>query len=161
MLTSPRIAAKYRNPRFDADSQSLYDILRNIETVEVKSTSIWSTLTLEQGRESYESHICRGGSHLEEKEGSFKVYVPRETDKQDVCFRTELPRRMVSWLMMPLGAGPPNKLDEAAVNIVNIVFNCRISAVSSILTRERVPEVRIFSLSKQRAASTEERSESD
>jgi len=149
-----RIAAKYNSPRFDADGQGLYDILRSAVTAETEGIS--SRLELKQDETIHEHEIGKSELHLEEQDNSLKIYVPRNEDQQDLCFRYTLPRRFISWLMTQPGTNTTNKIEEAAINVVNSILNCRVSAISAILTKEGVPEINIPDLSEEDTAWAEQ-----
>jgi hypothetical protein len=108
-------------------------------------------LELEQDNTIYEHEIGKSELHLEEQNNSLKIYVPRNEDQQDLCFRYTLPRRLIFWLMTQPGtnATNTNKIEEAAINVVNSILNCRVSAISAILTKEGVPEINIPDLSEE------------
>ncbi|RYP79682.1 hypothetical protein DL769_002822 [Monosporascus sp. CRB-8-3] len=136
-----RVAAKYSSPRYDADAQGLYNLLR--ETVTVETDGISSRLTLKQDDKTYEHEISKCELHIEDNLDQLKVYVPRnEVDRQS-CFLVTLPRHLVCWLMKRPGASAPYTVDESAVNDVNNVLNCAISAIPSVLTKKGVPEIHI------------------
>ncbi len=149
-----RIAAKYNSPRYDADGQGLYDLLRSAVTTETDGIS--SRLELEQDNTIYEHEIGKSELHLEEQNNSLKIYVPRNEDQQDLCFRYTLPRRFIFWLMTQPGTNATNKIEEAAINVVNSILNCRVSAISAILTKEGVPEINIPDLSEEGTAWAEQ-----
>jgi len=121
----------------------LYDLLRTVVTVETEGIS--STLILEIGGETFDYEVGTSELHLEEKGGVLKIYVPRDEDRQEICFHSSLPRRLFSWLMTRSGAEQVETMDdEAAVNVMQSVLNCSSnSVVPHILTKEGVPEIDI------------------
>lgn len=141
-LHRSRIASKYNSPQIDHDARVLYDLLRTVVTVETEGIS--STLILEIGGETFDYEVGTSELHLEEKDGVLKIYVPRDEDRQEICFHSSLPRRLFSWLMTRSGAEQVETIDdEAAVNVMLSVLNCSNSVVSHILTKEGVPGVDI------------------
>ncbi|RYO85251.1 hypothetical protein DL766_000105 [Monosporascus sp. MC13-8B] len=136
-----RVAAKYNSPRYDADAQGLYDLLR--ETVTVETDGISSRLILKQDDKTYEHEISKSELHIEHSVDQLKVYVPRnEVDRQS-CFLVTLPRHLVYWLMKRPGVSSAYTVDESAVNDVISVLNCPVSIIPSILTKKGVPEIHI------------------
>ena len=144
-----RIAAKYNSPKYDADPQGLYDLLLTAITVEAHGIS--SRLTIQQDGEIYEYETGQSELHVEERDGSLKIYVPRDKDEQDICFHSTLPRRLLSWMMTAPGSVEPAvpKLDEAASSIISSILNCRISAVPALLKKEGVPAIDVAEIQEE------------
>ncbi|KFA71989.1 hypothetical protein S40288_08084 [Stachybotrys chartarum IBT 40288] len=136
-----RIAAKYNSPRFVADAEGLYNLLRRAITVETDGIS--SYVSLKQGGRSYEHEVSTSELHIEDKDDMLKIYVPRDEVRQDVCFQSRLPRYLVSWFMTVPGASAARNTHDDAVHVTNSVLNCRASAVANILREEGVPSIDI------------------
>ncbi|KEY68188.1 hypothetical protein S7711_09101 [Stachybotrys chartarum IBT 7711] len=136
-----RCAAKYNSPRFVADAEGLYNLLRRAITVETDGIS--SYVSLKQGGRSYEHEVSTSELHIEDKDDMLKIYVPRDEVRQDVCFQSRLPRYLVSWFMTVPGASAARNTHDDAVHVTNSVLNCRASAVANILREEGVPSIDI------------------
>jgi hypothetical protein len=91
--------------------------------------------------EPYKVEVGRSELHIEKHETGLKVYVPRDQASQDVCYYSKLPTALTTWMMTSRTAQSDNKLDEAAVRIVNIVLNARKSALPRILESEGIMDV--------------------
>lgn len=144
-----RIAASYNSPRFDANAQGLYDLLRGAVTVETEG--ILSRPVLEQDGILHEVEIGKSELHIEENGNFLTIYVPRNEDLQEYCFKSKLPRRFVAWMMTDPAAGTTGKIEDAAINVVNSVLDCLVSAVPAILQGEGVVEVDVPDLSQEDA----------
>ena len=106
----------------------------------METDGIFSTWVLRQDENEYEHEVSRGELHIEEKDGSLKIYVPRDREMRDTCYFDALPRRILSWMMTPPG-GPEvatSPMDEA---LVGVILSCSVSAVGKILERKGVPEI--------------------
>lgn len=126
---------------FDNDSVGLYDLLYNAITLETEGISTSLVLKHDGGR--HEIKVLMSELHIEEEGGSLKVYVPRDEDAQDVCFKSKLPRRLAAWLMTDPSTHKAGKIDDSLLNVINAVVDCRVSAVNSILQEEGIPEIEI------------------
>ena len=106
----------------------------------VETDGISSRWILDYDGDPYEHEVSRSDLHLEEKDGSLKIYVPRGEEGRETCFFDALPRRLLSWMMTP--AGRPevftSPLDEA---VVGVILVCSVSAVPTMLERKGVPEI--------------------
>lgn len=135
------IASKYESPKFKADPQALYGLLRSAETVETEGIS--STLVLQQDGHVHEHQVSESDLHIEEKDGVLKFYVPHDDAARDACFNYTLPRRLLSWIMAAPGndEAPADKCGESAVLEVTNVLNCILAAVPTILEKNGVPSI--------------------
>lgn len=136
-----RIASKYESPRFKANPQALYNLLRNAETVEAEGIS--STLVLRQNGHVHEHQVSESDLHIEEKDRSLKIYVPHDDGAWDSCFNYTLPLRLLSWIMATPGnsEAPVDNCGEPAVFAIAGVLNCILSAVPTILEKNGVPDI--------------------
>lgn len=141
MLIHPRIAAKFQSPRYHADPQALYDLLRTAKMVEAEGIS--SRWAIHQDGQVYEHEVSTSYLHIEEREEMLKVYVPRDKGEWDNCFLDALPRRVLTWMMTPPGSAEvsSNSADDAAVNVVTVILNCDVSTTPSLLKVKSVPEI--------------------
>jgi hypothetical protein len=88
-----------------------------------------------QDGEVYEHEVSKGDLHLEERDGSLKIYLPRDEAAWEDCFLHALPIRLLSWMMTPA------RDTEAAVGVVMSILTCSESSVLSLLRRKGVPEI--------------------
>lgn len=131
----------YDSPRFNANPQGLYDLIRTAEMVEAEGIS--SRWAIRQDGDEHEHEVSMSYLHIEERNNSIKVYVPHDKQKWDNCFLQALPRRLLSWMMAPSGSQetPADNFDAAAVNVVTIILSCEVSTIHDLLKANGVPEI--------------------
>ena len=129
------------SPRYNADPHALYSLLRTAVTVETDGIS--STLVLHQDGNDYEHEVNESDLHIEERDGTLKIYVPHDEDAWDDCFLHALPLRLLSWMMASPGSieTAEDGLNEAAIGVIISILSCGEAAVPALLKRKGVPEI--------------------
>lgn len=51
---------------------------------------------IHQDGNTFEHELSKSELHLEEKNGSLKIFVPRDKDDREICYLHTLPRRILS-----------------------------------------------------------------
>ena len=62
------------------------------------SDDITHSLQITQRALSIESAPSRANFHFEEVEGALRLYLPKDNDERDICFESDLPRRLCAFL---------------------------------------------------------------
>jgi hypothetical protein len=75
-----------------------------------------------------------------------KIYVPRDEDAQEVCFKSKLPRRLVEWMMTDSN-GQRRRFEESAIHVMSGVLDCSVFTVPRILLEEGVVGIDLQDLS--------------
>ena len=70
------------------------------------SDGIRRSLQITQGRRSVEGASSRANFHLEEAEGALRLYLPKDEIERDVCFESDLPRRLCKFLSISDSGAP-------------------------------------------------------
>lgn len=77
------------------------------------SDGIRRSLQITQRGRSIEGASSRANLHLEESEGALRLYLPKDEVERDVCFESDLPRRLCTFLSV---------IDRGAPGIIGAVF---------------------------------------
>ncbi|KAL8763201.1 MAG: hypothetical protein Q9184_000918 [Pyrenodesmia sp. 2 TL-2023] len=113
------------------DMASLYRKFKRA-TVYV-SDDIRRSLQIMQGGRSIEGASSRANLHLEEAEGALRLYLPKDEVERDVCFESDLPRRLCIFL---------NVTDPGAPGIIGAVFRKdKLIVIEKILENAGVGQV--------------------
>ncbi|KAK1512450.1 uncharacterized protein CCOS01_14690 [Colletotrichum costaricense] len=112
-----RVAAHFDSPRCRTEKErdSFYSMLRSAEIYETDGIS--SNLSIFHDGAV---HTVKGKQmtlHIDEREGSLKVYLPRAKDVQEYIFTNVLPKNFAEWMMNYHGEFTPESL-TATKNIM-------------------------------------------
>lgn len=77
------------------------------------SDSIRRSLQIIQRGRSIEGATSRANFHIEEAEGALRLYLPKDEVDSDVCFESDLPRKLCTFLSVT---------DPGALGIIGAVF---------------------------------------
>lgn len=116
----------------------LYHALR--VTVTLECAMISSSLSLEQDGATHEIDIGQSELHISDTD-PITVYVPKDKDSQDCCFKFDLPHRLASWMMTDPTTGLQSKIEDGIVNVINSILNCLNSTTGRILEKEGIPDL--------------------
>ncbi|KAK5625070.1 hypothetical protein RRF57_000786 [Xylaria bambusicola] len=140
-----RIATHYNSPRTGSlsDRLELYRILRGVRVYE--ADGIASELHISQDGHDFQFVKATSELHLrDDEDGELRVYVPRDPDRQDLCYFDSLPPRLLGWLMMdPKTNIETSNSDIRALNIVNSILNASKQSMNSILINRGIVDVDI------------------
>ncbi len=70
------------------------------------SDGIRRSLQITQDGRSIEGASSRANFHLEEAEGALRLYLPKDEVERDVCFESDLPRRLCTYLSITDSGAP-------------------------------------------------------
>ncbi len=90
---------------------------------------------LRQDGVKYEHEVSKADLHIEERDGTLKIYVPQDEATWDSCFLDALPLRLAAWLMAP------TKAPDAVVAVVMSILTCSEAGIPSLLKKKGVPEI--------------------
>lgn len=111
ILTWYRCAFHFASPDKRHDVSTLYRKFKNA-TVYV-SDGIKRSLQMTQDGRRIEGASSRANFHFEEVEGALRLYLPKDEVERDVCFESDLPRRLCIFL---------NITDPGASGVIGGVF---------------------------------------
>ncbi|KAK0705518.1 hypothetical protein B0H67DRAFT_558107 [Lasiosphaeris hirsuta] len=135
-----RLAAHYRSPRFEADGQALYDLLRASETWETDGIS--SKLSIFIGGATFTVELEQSDVFIDEASVPIKIYIPHDDGAQDVCIQKSLPDKLVEWMMKDTSNGEaPRTVDADAVGIVTGLLNARVASIGKILDKNGIADI--------------------
>ncbi|KAL8930620.1 MAG: hypothetical protein Q9208_000491 [Pyrenodesmia sp. 3 TL-2023] len=106
-----RCAFHFASPSKRQDLASLYRKLKR--AMVYVSDGIRRSLQITQRGRSIEGASSRANLHLEEAEGALRLYLPKDEVERDVCFESDLPRRLCNFLGVT---------DPGAPGIIGAVF---------------------------------------
>lgn len=154
LLAVSRVAATYNSPRFNADAQGLYKLLRDAATLEARGIS--SLLVLRQNDTDHNVGVATSELHIHDSSDSLTIYIPENEVDQDFCFTSKLPQRLASWLMAdPAAAIAVNTADNAIISAVKSVLGCSTRNLSRVLQVEGIMEIDIPDLTEEDARARE------
>ncbi|KIL94319.1 hypothetical protein FAVG1_02882 [Fusarium avenaceum] len=157
-----RIGAAFGSHRFSKDGPGLRKQLRNTEIIEIEG--ITSIQKITQNGQELQKPPLEAYCHFVESPERLIIYVPKEKEVREICFRTFLPRKLAGWLMHPKGQRK-GMVDFEMVNALNSVLTSDEALLDDILSRLSIPEVLPIlqggTLDEEEAYSDEEEEEYD
>ncbi|KAI3541344.1 hypothetical protein CSPX01_07703 [Colletotrichum filicis] len=91
-----QVASHFNSPRSD-DVHGLYHTLRATEVFETHGIS--SEIHLVQDGKAHIHVKSSSELHIREAAGRLQIYVPLSKERQDFCYHSSLPRRLLEWVM--------------------------------------------------------------
>jgi len=129
---SPRIAATFGSPKYRANADELWEILRTIQVVE--ATGISSVLSISQDGVRVKVKQADGVLHIDDSDVSrLKIYVPIDPAAQGFSFGSPLPAALAEWLMTNLVTNVCEKVNGTLVAALIVLLQADISAVDRTL----------------------------
>ncbi|KAJ3572163.1 hypothetical protein NPX13_g5141 [Xylaria arbuscula] len=139
-----RVATHYNSPRVESPL-GVSELLRTLSTTRVYETDrITSELHLSQDGRDFKFIKDTSELHIrEDRGGVLEIYVPRDKDRQELCYLASLPPRLLNWLMMEPASyiNPPNSY-IGALDVVNSILNAPARSVGWILTNRGIVDVK-------------------
>ncbi|KEF63281.1 uncharacterized protein A1O9_01258 [Exophiala aquamarina CBS 119918] len=136
-----RIATHFNSPRVSEADFSLYSVLRRARVYETDGIS--SLLTLSQCGRNLPIEINRSELHIREYDGELEVYVPRDMTKQEFCYQSKFPRRLLECMMTTPDTQICEKIELEAVLAVTKILNAKPASVNLILEEAGIMDVTI------------------
>ncbi|KAI1359962.1 hypothetical protein F5Y08DRAFT_349207 [Xylaria arbuscula] len=139
-----RVATHFNSPRVESPLGAS-ELLRTLSTTRVYETDcITSELHLSQDGRDFKFIKDTSELHIrEDGDGALEIYVPRDKDRQELCYLASLPPRLLNWLMMEPASyvNPPNSY-IGALDIVNSILNAPARSVGWILSNRGIVDVK-------------------
>jgi hypothetical protein len=135
---SSSIAAAFGSLRFSKDEPGLRKQLRNLQIIEIEG--ITSVERITQNGQELRTPTREAYCHFVEFPERLIIYVPKEKEAQEICFRTFLPKKLAGWLMHPEGQKTGN-VDFEMVNALTSLFASDEDLIDDILYRLSIPKV--------------------
>lgn len=95
--------------------------------------NISSQLTIVMDGKSISEQISSSQLHIEDRESGLKVYVPYEESLRDVCYLSDLPRRLVEWMMTDPVTRIPYDISSNMLVVTQAVLNAKSAVVERLL----------------------------
>ncbi|KAI1295941.1 hypothetical protein F5Y03DRAFT_399109 [Xylaria venustula] len=134
-----RIATHFECPR-SHDSRELYRILKTCKVFE--SPSICSELSLIENGSILVLEKSEVDLYFDWKDNALNIYIPNDTDRQDLCFLHDLPHALFEWMMnRSPDTIPEDRVSEPAQRLVMNILNSKTSLVGRLLDREGVTKL--------------------
>ncbi|KAI1353752.1 hypothetical protein F5Y01DRAFT_50390 [Xylaria sp. FL0043] len=138
-----RVATHYDSPRTKSLSErmELYKMLREAEVYETDGIS--SELHLSQDGHDFKFVKNMSELHIREtKDGVLEIYVPRDPDRQDLCYYETLPPRLLDWLMTdPTTNLKPSGFHTRGLDVMTSVLNARVGSMTRLLLHRGIIDV--------------------
>ncbi|KAI0813926.1 hypothetical protein GGR55DRAFT_486989 [Xylaria sp. FL0064] len=138
-----RVATHYDSPRTKSLSErmELYRMLREAKVYETDGIS--SELHLSQDGRDFKFVKNMSELHIREtKDGILEIYVPRDPDRQDLCYFETLPPRLLDWLMTdPTTNLKPSCFHTRGLDVMTSVLNARIGSMTRLLLHRGIIDV--------------------
>ena len=103
--------------------QPLYDQLQATSVFKADEISTEYTIRYQDGETIRPISQNTGHVHIEEQEGGWRIFVPRDRDAREICYKTELPPALASLFKIPL----------LARENLGHVLNSRLSVIDELL----------------------------
>ncbi|KAK7453070.1 hypothetical protein Landi51_04065 [Colletotrichum acutatum] len=130
-----RVASHFDSPRVD-DVVGLYHTLRAAEVFETHGIS--SEVHLVQDGKAHIHVKPSSELHIRETAGRLQIYVPLNKERQDFCYHSSLPRRLLEWVMTEPETQLCGAIPHRAISAMSSALNAPIQSVSHILEAEGI-----------------------
>ncbi|KAF4775175.1 hypothetical protein HER10_EVM0007465 [Colletotrichum scovillei] len=130
-----RVASHFNSPRSD-DVHGLYHRLRATEVFETHGIS--SEIHLVQDGKAHIHVKSSSELHIREAAGHLQIYVPLSKERQDFCYHSSLPRRLLEWVMTEPETQICGAIPHRAISAMSSALNAPIQSVSQILEAEGI-----------------------
>ncbi|KAK1467140.1 hypothetical protein CMEL01_11133 [Colletotrichum melonis] len=130
-----RVASHFNSPRSD-DVHGLYHTLRATEVFETHGIS--SEIHLVQDGKAHIHAKSSSELHIREAAGRLQIYVPLSKERQDFCYHSSLPRRLLEWVMTEPETQICGAIPHRAISAMSSALNAPIQSVSQILEAEGI-----------------------
>ncbi|KAK1503613.1 hypothetical protein CABS01_09002 [Colletotrichum abscissum] len=130
-----QVASHFNSPRSD-DVHGLYHTLRATEVFETHGIS--SEIHLVQDGKAHIHAKSSSELHIREAAGRLQIYVPLSKERQDFCYHSSLPRRLLEWVMTEPETQICGAIPHRAISAMSSALNAPIQSVSQILEAEGI-----------------------
>ena len=128
----PRCAFHFGSPRTQNDNRSLYQMLLSAQVF--KTDEIITQLELTQnGTKIQATTLDKSTLCIKEDQSKLNIYVPKSPRDRELCYRRQLPSRLLAELMKDSDEKNAIPLDLRAVGIVADIMNCSDLIIEDIL----------------------------
>lgn len=90
--------------------------------------------------------VQRTSLHIDERESSVKIYIPREPKDQHYCFTQLLPKRLFEWIMTTAGTHISRNVSKDGVSATKDIFVASRSRISAALQEDGIATIELESL---------------
>ncbi|OHF03687.1 hypothetical protein CORC01_01006 [Colletotrichum orchidophilum] len=133
-----RVASHFNSPRVD-NTLNLYHTLRATEVYETHGIS--SEVHLAQDGKAHIHVKASSELHIRDTAGCLQIYVPVDKERQDFCYHSSLPRRLLEWVMTEPETQICGAIQHRAISAMSSALNAPIESVSQILEAEGIIDV--------------------
>ncbi|KAK1657077.1 hypothetical protein BDP55DRAFT_721711 [Colletotrichum godetiae] len=132
------VASHFNSPRVD-NTHDLYHALRATEVYETHGIS--SEVHLAQDGKVHIHVKSSSEFHIRDTAGRLRIYIPLNTERQDFCYHSSLPRRLLEWVMTEPETQICGGIPHRAFSAMSSALNAPIQSVSRILEAEGIIDV--------------------
>lgn len=148
------VATHFKSPR-SGDSQSLFKLLRSTKVYE--TDDIFSELHLNQGGEDIKVVLEKSELHIQENDGSLRIYVPKDEEAQELCFCDRLPKALLERIMTEPSTEICTRVTERALTVMQKIFSLsNPSFIEKVLDRSGILSVDMPSIEMDEDEDTDE-----
>ncbi|KAL8345646.1 hypothetical protein RB601_005608 [Gaeumannomyces tritici] len=151
-----RVAATFNSPRYEADQNGLYQLLRTAQMLETDRIS--TMFSISQDGHCIDVEQAEGDLHIDETPSALTVFVPSNKKKQEVCYHLALPKSLGAWLMRDPTTQIQDTVEEAAVTTLAAILN---ASASEVVINSILDGCGIVNVPLPREAGTDDEAETD
>ncbi|KAI1418939.1 hypothetical protein F5Y12DRAFT_780524 [Xylaria sp. FL1777] len=133
-----RIATHLRSSKAQ-DPEAFYQLLQNSTVLE--SDEIKSELHIQEDDCTLKVEQFQAELHIDAIGDTLRIYVPKDTVRQDICFLYNLPSALYKWMMEDSDAAVSIQESEQAKRIIQSVLTANPSSLELLLEKEGVVEL--------------------
>ncbi|TGJ87512.1 hypothetical protein E0Z10_g1294 [Xylaria hypoxylon] len=133
-----RIAAHLRSYKAQ-NPEAFYQLLLNSTVLE--TDEIRSELHLIEDGHTLKVEQFQAELHIEATEDTLRIYVPKDSVRQDICFLYNLPYALYKWMIDDSGAAVEIRESEQAKRIIQSILAANPSSLELLLEKEGIVEL--------------------
>ncbi|KAI3326722.1 hypothetical protein HD806DRAFT_551833 [Xylariaceae sp. AK1471] len=132
-----RIAVHFKSS-MSQDPKTLYQVLKRSRVLETESIS--SELHIVENGNTIRILQDQAELHIDSTDNGLKIYVPKDSDRQDLCFLLDLPVALFKWMMSENISKIDTRKGEVAKRLVTniLALNTGPSALRLLLDKEGI-----------------------
>lgn len=130
-MKSCSCAISYRSLPFNRSPQLLYNLLLATTVLTTEGISTQYTIQHENGDVIGPISQNTGHVHIQEQDGSWQIFVPRNRDAREVCYMRELPHALTKRF----------QITQSASENISHILNSSIAVIDELLEQGGIGEV--------------------
>ncbi|KAI1499875.1 hypothetical protein F5X99DRAFT_388501 [Biscogniauxia marginata] len=134
-----RVATHFESPRALVDPMAFFQLIKRSTVLE--TDGIRSELHLLEDGCTLKVIQSQSELHMETTEDTLRIYVPKDAQRQDICFVYSLPHALFKWMMDESVSTVSTGERERATRLIFSILVTNPSSLGSILDMEGVVEL--------------------